>query len=266
MVEHKRFFTLFFLSITFAVSARHRSHHLHNTRHLLSFLNANNTFQVEGYLNFESNNNVYTTAHPSLLFRYTVFDRLEFRLGMDITTINDFTKHTTQTGISPLVPGIKLRFNQPKKFLPAFALTCSVAIPKAATDNLRQTYFAPSLFFSAEQDITSKLSFEYALALQWDPDNFQRMYFGSLNMEYDFVNATTFYSDFYVLKPEQDALDLRLDIGVNRTISKNIQFDFSTGAGLTKASPEFFFNAGFIFSYNGMNRKKAMHPKLKATR
>ncbi|MCW3127414.1 MAG: hypothetical protein JWO03_3072 [Bacteroidetes bacterium] len=226
-------------------------------RHSIEFFNDHNTLRIEGYLSFQANNGLLTTSYPNVLFRYGLIKILELRLGVQLSSINDLAKYTSKTGIAPIQPGLKIRLVKPKGFVPATAFTASFVIPHAATSQLRQTYWAPSLIFSAEQDITEKLSFEYALGMQWDPDNFQRGYFTTLNMEYDFTPESTVYADAYLLKPEQTQADIRVDIGVNRTITKNLQFDLSAGAGLTNAAPEFFFNIGFIFSY-GDWKKLAM--------
>jgi hypothetical protein len=248
MMRAYRLFLLLIL-LSGAVPAMARFSAAQRVRHSIEFFNANNTLRLETYLSFQTNNGLMTTSYPNLLIRYGLIKVLELRLGIQLTSLNDVTKYSAKTGIAPLQPGLKIRLVKPKGFIPATAFTGSLTIPHAATASLRQTYWAPSLVFSAEQDITEQLSFEYALGMQWDPDNFQRGYLTTINMEYDFTPRSTVYADAYLLKPERDQADVRVDIGVNRTITKNLQFDVSTGLGLSPAAPEFFFNIGFIFSY-----------------
>ena len=195
-----------------------------------------------------------TTGYPNLLIRYGLIKVLELRLGLELASVNDRNAYTVHTGINPIQPGVKIRFIKPKGLVPATAFTGSFSIPKAASPVFRQTYWAPTFQFSAEQDITPQLSLEYALGMQWDGGDFSRSYFTSINMEFDFTPASTVYADAYLLQPEKNQSDIRIDVGVNRTISPNLQFDLSTGAGLTPAAPEFFFNIGFIFSYNSWKK------------
>jgi len=224
------------------------------------FFNDHNTLQVESYINFENNNGVTTVSYPSLLLRYGILNKLELRLAFDLASIRDFNTHTSRTGFTSMQPGFKLRFNEPKKFLPAFGFTGSVILPMAASPSMKQTYFAPSFNFSAEQDITKELSFEYAAGMQWDADNFQRIYTASINFEYDIASGSTFYGDFYLFKLENDAIDLRADAGFNQAINSNLLFDISVGTGLTTTTPVFFMSAGIQFSVTG-HKKRAIIPK-----
>ena len=227
-------------------------------RHSMEFFNTHNVLRIESYLSFQTNNGVMTTGYPNLLIRYGLIKVLELRLGLELSSVNDHNSYTVHTGINPIQPGFKIRLVKPKGLVPATAFTGSISIPKAASPAFRQTYWAPTFQFSAEQDITPKLSLEYALGMQWDGSDFSRSYLTSINMEFDFTPTSSVYADAYWLLPEHDQSDIRIDVGVNRTITQNLQFDLSTGAGLTPAAPEFFFNIGFIFSYNSW-KKLLMH-------
>jgi hypothetical protein len=226
-----------------------------------------NAFQVESYLNFETNNGQLTIAHPSLLLRYGIIDILELRLNLDCSTVQDEIANTSKTGFSSLQPGFKIRINKPKLYLPSFAFTGSVVVPMVASKDFRQTYWSPTLLLSAEQDFdkNSKYSIEYNAGLYWDADNFQRIYTASLNAEIDVTSTTTFYTDFYLFKPTQTPIDIRVDLGANYDVNRFLQFDFSLGAGLTKAAPEFFLNAGFIFSYNNLKKHLVQNDFKKST-
>ncbi|MBS1687016.1 MAG: transporter [Bacteroidetes bacterium] len=242
-----------------ALGASARFGRTNRIRHSMDFFSNNNTLRIESYLGFQANNGLMTTSYPNMLIRYGLIDILELRLNVQVSSVNDRARWTTQTGLTPLQPGLKLQLCKAKKLRPAVAFTSSITIPHAATDGMRQTYWAPLFVFSAEQNITQRLSFEYALGMQWDADNFQRGYLTSLNMEYDFSTTSTVYADAYLLQPESGSqTDMRLDVGVNRQLTKHLQLDLSMGAGLTPAAPEFFFNAGFIFAYGDWKRM-AMH-------
>ncbi len=243
---------LFFLCSALTASARFGR--TNRIRHSMDFFSNNNTLRIETYLGFQANNGLLTTSYPNMLIRYGLIDILELRLGVQVSSVNDRSRFTSQTGLTPLQPGLKLQLCKARKYRPAVAFTSSITIPHAATDGMRQTYWAPLFVFSAEQNITRRLSFEYALGMQWDADNFQRGYLTSLNMEYDFSARSTVYADAYLLQPENGQTDLRLDVGVNRQVTTHLQFDLSMGAGLTPAAPEFFFNAGFIFAYGNWKR------------
>lgn len=244
------------LSVT-SLSARprrSRSHHPAKAHHSVLFFSGHNSFEAETYFNFENNAGVLTMSHPSWLFRYGLKSVIEFRLNLDFSTVVDLHTGLRRTGLMPLQPGIKFRFNEPRKFLPAFSITASVTIPKAANAVMSQTYYAPSFLLSAEQDITSKLSFEYSAGMQWDADNFNRLYSAAVNFEDDVTTLSTFYGDVYLFKDEFNPIDIRADVGFNQTISSGLQFDFSAGTGFTNNSPEFFFSTGFVFS--AQRRKK----------
>ena len=238
-----------FLLLCSALPAMARFGHSQRIRHSIEFFNDHNTLRIESYLSFQANNGLLTTSYPNVLLRYGLIKVLELRLGIQLTSVNDMIRYSAKTGLAPLQPGLKIQIVKPHGYIPAMALTGSVTIPHAASESLRQTYWAPLLIFSAEQDITERLSLEYAVGMQWDADNFQRGYLTSLNMEYDFTRKSMVYADAYLLQPERDQTDIRVDIGVSRELNRYILFDLSAGTGLTKAAPEFFFNAGFVFTY-----------------
>lgn len=241
-----------------ALTASARFGRTNRIRHSFNFFSAHNTLQLETYLGFQANNGLLTTSYPNMLIRYGIIDVLELRVNVQVNSVNDRAHWTAQTGLAPLQPGLKLQLCKPKKFRPAVAFTASVTVPHAASESIRQTYWAPLLLFSAEQNITQHLSFEYDLGMQWDADNFQRGYLMALNMEYDFTPLSSVYADAYLLQPESGGqADMRLDVGVNRQLTKHLQLDLSMGAGLTPAAPEFFFNAGFIFAYGDWKRLAA---------
>jgi hypothetical protein len=225
----------------------HRPHRVHRYHHTFYFVTEDKTLQVETYFGFESKPPQFTTLYPSLFVRYGIIDRLEVNLTADIASIYDKSSYTERRGIAPIQPGFKFMFNNPKLYIPSFAIMASVVIPKAATEKMTQTYWAPTVLLDAEQDITKKLSFEYAGGVQWDADNFQRIYIASLNAEYDFNPRTSIYSDFFMIKPMRESADLHADIGVNQYIRPKVHFDLSAGIGFTRASTEYYFQGGFQF-------------------
>jgi hypothetical protein len=245
----QRFLLVLVLTVSgLSVGARpHRTHSVHRYHHSFYFVTGDNTFQVESYFGFENKPPQFTTAFPSLFLRYGIIDRLEVNLLADVSSIYDQSLFSERRGIAPLQPGFKLMFNNPKLYVPAFALIASVVIPKAATEKMKQTYWAPTLLLDAEQDITRKLSFEYAGGVQWDADNFQRIYIASLNAEYDFNPRTSIYSDFFMIKPSRENADLHADIGVNQYVAPKVHFDLSAGIGLTYASTQYYFQGGLQF-------------------
>jgi hypothetical protein len=222
----------------------------------VQFFNEHNTFQFESSLNFQVKGDSVQVSYPSFLFRYGLLNYLELRLAFDLASTKNGSHSDIKTGITPLQPGFKIKFNEPQaaRHIPAFAVTGSVTVPKAASVVNRQTYWAPVFNFSAEQDITDKLSFEYAAGMRWDADNFQRTYFGSVNMEFDATKKFTVYADAYIFKTEQTKIDIRTDVGFNRSLNKWMQLDLSVGTGLNNYSPDFFMTAGIQFAAKSKNR------------
>jgi hypothetical protein len=256
--------TIFILQFFVAI-ALPRAKRVHtrraNTRHSLLFFTNHNSFVAETSVNFERDTGSLMVTHPSLLLRYGVLGLLEFRLGVDIATVKDLNTNRFKSGLMPLQPGLKIQFNRAHKFLPAFTLTGSVVIPMAASPIMQQTYFAPYIIAGAEQDITKKLSFEYDAALQWDADNFHRIYSGIINCEYDITSRSTFYGDLYVIKEDGSGWDIRADLGFNQTITPALQFDLSAGYGFTSSAPQFFLTAGLYFSVQGKGKRNGLSPK-----
>jgi hypothetical protein len=258
---NKRLFAIIFLFLLLpfagkAIIRGRRPHRFPHFKHNYFFFSGHNTLQIEAYLNYENGVLQRSVSYPSFLFRYGVLDVVELRATFDINTTRD-QPSINKTGITPLQLGAKFRFNKPdlKRRIPAFTLTAMVTFPRLATESLRQTYWAPQLLLSAEQDISSKLSLEYAAGFQMDPDNFKPSLLASLNSEYDLTDRTSFISDLYFVKQQTDLPDMRLDAGINYMVYKNLWFEFVAGSGLTRNSPDYYLSAGFQWAVRVKKKK-----------
>ncbi|MFN8276628.1 MAG: transporter [Chitinophagales bacterium] len=237
---------LIFVSGFWNKSSARPMHHAHfvHFRHGFFFFSTPRQLQCETYFNFEAQGNQLTTAVPSVLLRYGIIDQLEIRAGMDVQQFTDNESGSGKWGVTPMQIGAKVRFNRARKLLPSFALTAGLTLPVIATARFRQTYYAPLLLLSAEQDFGSQLSFEYAVGLNWDADNFNRIWLASINMEYDFNSKSSVYADAYFIADPLNGNDLHADIGINRQLHRILLLDYSTGFGLTRAAPDFYTSLG----------------------
>lgn len=234
---------MLFMTSCIFVNARPHSHHRRFSKHNVSFFNESGVFEADLGYGFESPRTAGLTVwYPSVTLRYSI-DRVQLQLTTEFCSVS--TGNESVSGIAELNASAKIKINDRKGYLPSFAISPGITIPKAATENLSGVYWAPQLFVSADQFLTKKISVEYAGGIAWDPADFHRSYYASFNIEYSFKEFIL-YSDVYAV--QSTSSDIRIDVGVNRNLSKCLQLDLSVGAGITKEAPSLFMGASLYFS------------------
>jgi len=239
-----------FLSILLVLVITDCSARFHKRRHTVNFANNAGVFGVETRLGFELGRYKSSVWMPDILVRYGVTDFLEVSC---YTQILYEQSDADRFGFSVVQPSTKFVLNKQRGFVPRFAITYYMTLPKASTKDFKtdNNFFAPALCASAEQDITKKLSFEYAAGIAWDPSDLSRLYFTSLNAEYDIKNITLFNNVYF---SQSNISEFRYDLGLNQSLTQNIQLELLAGVGVVKNTPSFFCTIGIFFSANTKRR------------
>ncbi len=188
-----------------------------------------------------------THTHPSVLAKYGVSDRFELRLIIDnsrTVTTESFVKSVKQ-GISPLQVGFKVRIAEEKGWIPLTSLIMHVAIPGAASKDLRADHLAPNFRFTMQHTISKQISLGYNLGAEWDGDTPAATGIYTITGGYKISERWGCYAELYGFMPERSKAQHSFDAGITFYLSKNIMLDISAGFALNKYAPDHFIGTGF---------------------
>ncbi len=190
--------------------------------------------------------------HPTLLSKYGISKRFEFRL---ITTAQTNTEMTSpalkrsNTGLTPVEVGAKISLWEEKNLLPKTSLIFHVGIPKLASRYYQADHLAPNFRFTMQHSLTPKIGLGYNVGAEWDGVNKEATWIYTfapgINLSekwYGYVEAFGFISR--INKPQHS-----LDAGIAYYISRDLKVDLSSGFGISKESPDWYIAIGASFRF-----------------
>ena len=190
--------------------------------------------------------------HPTLLSKYGITKRVEFRLITTLTTITDFSNvasKQTYSGLSPVEIGTKIALWEEKKLLPKTSLLFHVTIPGLASKKFKADKLAPNFRFSMQHSVSKLIGIGYNLGAEWDgfSDEATWIYtfapgFNISEKWYGYVEAFGFVSKKN--KPEHN-----LDGGIAYYINRDFKVDLSSGFGISKEAPDWYVAIGASFRF-----------------
>ena len=199
-----------------------------------------------------TNTNENEFQHPTLLSKYGITKRIEFRLITTLTTITDFSNPASKasySGLSPVEIGTKIALWEEKKFIPKTSLLFHVTIPKLASKKFKANKLAPNFRFSMQHSVSKLIGIGYNLGAEWDgfSDEATWIYtfapgFNISEKWYGYVEAFGFVSKKN--KPEHN-----LDGGVAYYINRDFKVDLSSGFGISKEAPDWYVAIGASFRF-----------------
>lgn len=128
--------------------------------------------QAEVGFNFQRDNGLTTLVHPTVLWKYGVSRRFEFRA---ITELNSRETpllipqgNEVQTGLLPVKVGGKLSLWEEKGLLPKTSVIGHVAFPKIASKAYRASKLAPEFRLTMQHTLSDVVSLGYNFGPEWD--------------------------------------------------------------------------------------------------
>jgi hypothetical protein len=189
---------------------------------------------------------------PTLLSKYGITKRIEFRLITTITTITDNSNPLTkqkETGLSPVEVGAKIALWEEKKLLPKTSLIFHVGIPNLASKNLRINNLAPNFRFTMQHSITETIGIGYNLGAQWDGVNNQTTWIYTFAPGINLGEKWYAYVEAFGFISKGNTPEHSLDGGVAYFITNNLKLDLSSGFGISKAAPDWYIAVGGSFRF-----------------
>ncbi len=197
--------------------------------------------QVEAGGYFESFrkeiNDYRTKAFNTTLIRYGLLDNLELRLGWDylerINRASDSAR-TSQSGLSPLLLGVKVPISDQVSRWPAMALLAHLSLPFLASSDFRPATTGVDLRFAFSHTLSEKSSLGYNIGAAMGGDAAQLRYLYSLSYGYTMTSVVGFYVELYGNLPELGSADHYWDLGATYLLLPNLQLDITLGRSITQ--------------------------------
>lgn len=220
-----------------------------------------NWLQVEAGIGLQKNNDLdeYEYAHPTILTKYGIGNRIELRL---ITTFqsNSYLKVPRGTvinsGLLPVEIGTKINLFEEKGWRPKTSLLVHFGIPKAASRNYDVPNLAPRFRFAFQKTISNMVALGCNLGAEWDGSGDEKpTYIYTFAPGFDLSENWYAYIEAFGFLRNDGPPENSLAAGFARYIGNDIKIDLSGGFGISAAAPIYYAALGLSFRVN----MKKMH-------
>ncbi len=214
----------------------------------VGFIQAENGFTYE---NIDKHHKSITL--PTILWKYGINKNVEFRLITEANTTKSYGSKVS--GLVPTIVGFKVSVSEEKGIIPATGFIGHIAIPNAASNNFKATYYAPSFRFNMQHTLSNQFTLAYNLGAEWDGETPEPTFIYTLTSGMVITEKLGAYIELYGFAPQKQSADHRADGGFTYLITNDVMVDISGGFGITKESPENYFALGFSYRFNTKARK-----------
>ena len=202
----------------------------------------------KGYLQIETGG-FYTTSeengweeevfgYNTTLLRYGVLSRLELRLGWNFeevrTTVNGVELPDVQSGLSPLLAGVKIAVIEEQGPLPEIGFIGHLFLPFSASSDYRPETTGADFRFSLAHTLSERSSLGYNIGAQWGNDSSEIAYIYTLAYGYAITNRFGCYAEVYGNFPEDNKAQHLWDAGITYLLLNNLQLDATVGTSFTE--------------------------------
>ena len=181
---------------------------------------------------------------PTLLSKYGISKKVEFRL---ITTLNCFSTTANSnytTGLEPVEVGTKIALTEEKKWIPKTSLLFHVAIPGLASKSLRADKLAPNFRLSMQHTFSKLMGLGYNLGADWDGFSNTTTWAYTISPGFNLGEKWYSYIEAFGFIAKDEPAQHNIDGGVAYYINDNTKVDISSGFGISKTAPDWYFAIG----------------------
>jgi hypothetical protein len=185
--------------------------------------------------------------YPTLLSKYGISKRFEFRLITTIQTNTDFSNPLLQkrnTGLTPVEIGAKIALWEEKKLLPKTSLIFHVGIPKMASKDFQADHLAPNFRFTMQHSITKRIGLGYNVGAEWDGVNKEATWIYTFAPGINLSKKWYGYIEAFGFISKKNDPEHSLDGGIAYYIKPDFKIDLSSGFGISKAAPDWYIAVG----------------------
>ena len=191
-----------------------------------------------------------TTTYNTTLLRFGLLENLELRLGWDFVEqrnkLSTAQEEVTQSGLSPLLLGMKVNITQEKGWLPTIGLIGHLFLPFTASDDFKPQNTSVDFRFAFDHTLSDSSSIAYNLGAQWEADTPGAAYIYTLAYGYSLTDSFGLYAELYGDIPENNSANHYWDAGLTYLVLPNLQLDATVGTSITEGQ-DVLVSAGFSY-------------------
>jgi len=215
--------------------------------------------QSEWGFNLEKDNDLKSFVHPTILWKYGVCKRFEFRL------ITEFVSYETPliipagndviSGLLPIQIGGKVAFWEEKGLLPKTSLIFHVAPAKLGSNKFHASKWAPDFVFTMQHTLSENIGLGYNLGAAWDGENNTPYWVYTFAPGFNLGKNWYGYVELFGAVRKNELPQHNFDCGLACYFTDNTKIDISSGFGLADAATDWYGAIGFSFRFNTSRRK-----------
>lgn len=208
--------------------------------------------QAEAGFNYESQDGLANLVHPTVLWKYGLSTRFEFRLitelnsqetALQIPAGNDY-----MTGLLPVQLGGKIALWEEKGLLPKTSLIFHAAVPKLASKDFRLDKWAPNFRFTMQHSLSDDIGLGYNLGAEWDGFSSTPYWIYTIAPGFNLGEKWYGYIEAYGAVRKGDSPQHGIDGGIAYYVNDNLKLDISGGFNLINSPNYVAIGASFRFA------------------
>jgi hypothetical protein len=203
-------------------------------------------FQVETGFTFQKNDAISKSfTLPSTLWKYGVNENFELRLITEFSS--EETNNEILNGLSPIYIGFKVKLADEKGIIPKTSFIGHISLPNSASKEFKTEFFAPEFRFVMQHTLSDKIAFSYNLGAEWDGFSAEPTFIYTNAIGYSISDKLGSYFEIFGFIPQNTKSNHSIDGGITYLISNNFMVDLSSGFGISKNAPDYYWALGFSF-------------------
>lgn len=207
--------------------------------------------QLESGFTFEKpGGKDYNLLSPTILWKYGLHDRFEFRLITEMQSSRIAGK--TQSGINPLTLGFKTNICRERGILPTISFIGHITTSNLGSRKYHTTYMAPSFRFTLQHTLSEKISLGYNLGAEWDGESAAQTYIYTLTTGISLTKRLGCYLELYGFSPQGEKTDHRFDGGLTYLVNNDLMLDISGGKAITDLSDAGYLALGISYRFRAI--------------
>ncbi len=199
--------------------------------------------QIEtGFLHEKYNRQAKSASHPTVLWKYGVNEHFELRLITELNTEEEESQRIS--GISPITFGFKASLTEEKVFMPKISFIGHLTASTWGSREFHTTYLAPGFRFLFQHTLSDRLNLGYNLGAEWNGKTPDTTGLYTISTAYSFTEKVGAFLELYGYLSKNSAADHRFDAGLTYLLNRDLQFDVSSGFGISETAPQYFISGG----------------------
>ena len=211
------------------------------------FLTPKNWIQLEAGFNIQQNiKNSFEYLSPTLLSKIGISKKIELRLITSVVTnkVKGSFSSFTQTGLVPVELGAKVFICEEKKIMPKTSLIFHFALPKFASKSFQSNKVAPNFRFVMQNTLSKTLGLGYNIGAEWDGFTNTPTWIYTFAPGFTLSKKWYGYIEVFGFINKNECPQHSIDGGLGYFLNDNIKLDVSSGFGISKAAPNWYFSLG----------------------